>query len=98
MPFYNFKCNKCNHSFEEFMQMSEYCIPKECPKCKSESINRVYELDHNAKTGDFITVGSLADKNGEKLGSSGKKKMYEKHTEYLRNREDHVKLKERRVE
>lgn len=69
------------------MSMASYQIPEKCPLCKkSKCINRVYEIDDNAKTGEFTTVGHLADKNAEKLGMSGRAKMLEKHTAYIKNR------------
>jgi putative FmdB family regulatory protein len=36
MPLYDFKCNKCDHIFEELVSTSETNDPL-CPECKSET-------------------------------------------------------------
>ena len=35
MPTYDYKCNKCNYTFELFQKMTDEPI-KECPKCKGK--------------------------------------------------------------
>ena len=35
MPTYEYKCTKCNYTFEAFQKMSEEPL-KECPNCKGE--------------------------------------------------------------
>jgi putative FmdB family regulatory protein len=39
MPTYEYKCAKCNYTFEVFQKMSEEPL-KECPKCKG-SVKRL---------------------------------------------------------
>lgn len=45
MPNYGFICEKCNHTFDEILQISERELPisKPCPKCKKKSVKRSYE-------------------------------------------------------
>lgn len=33
MPFYEFKCPECGHTFEKIRKMSEASDPAECPEC-----------------------------------------------------------------
>ena len=42
MPNYPFKCEKCDHKFEEILKMSESDEPtkKPCPKCKKKKVVR----------------------------------------------------------
>jgi putative FmdB family regulatory protein len=44
MPNYDFKCEKCEYQFEEFLPMSKSQAPckKPCPKCNEKSIHKVY--------------------------------------------------------
>ncbi|MGL4981619.1 MAG: FmdB family zinc ribbon protein [Treponemataceae bacterium] len=35
MPYYDYACNSCRHTFEEFQKMSDKPL-SECPKCKGE--------------------------------------------------------------
>jgi len=35
MPNYDYQCQQCGHTFEEFQQMSAAPL-KECPKCKGQ--------------------------------------------------------------
>lgn len=40
MPTYDYKCNKCNYTFELFQKMTDEPI-KECPKCKGPVIRLI---------------------------------------------------------
>ncbi len=40
MPTYDFKCDACQHSFEEFQSMSAKPL-KKCPKCGKMSVKRL---------------------------------------------------------
>ena len=44
MPNYEFKCDKCENSFSEFLSMKDRDIPltNECAACGSKSICRVF--------------------------------------------------------
>ena len=41
MPIYEFKCLECNNTFEKLFFNSDEKINLSCPKCKSESLERV---------------------------------------------------------
>ena len=41
MPTYDYECDACKHSFEEFQSMSEEPL-KKCPKCGKKKLRRVY--------------------------------------------------------
>lgn len=38
MPFYDYKCSKCNHTFTEFKKIDNRLVPCDapCPHCKEE--------------------------------------------------------------
>lgn len=40
MPTYEYKCSKCDYTFEEFQIMSDKPL-KKCPKCKKNKIERL---------------------------------------------------------
>ncbi len=40
MPTYEYRCNKCKHTFEEFQSMSADPV-KRCPKCGKNSVQRL---------------------------------------------------------
>ncbi len=40
MPTYEYRCNKCKHTFEEFHSMSAEPI-KRCPECGKKSVERL---------------------------------------------------------
>jgi putative FmdB family regulatory protein len=40
MPTYDYKCNKCNYTFELFQKMTDEPM-KECPKCKGPVIRLI---------------------------------------------------------
>jgi putative FmdB family regulatory protein len=42
MPFYDYKCTKCNTVFEIEKGMKETPKGLKCPKCKSPEVNRVF--------------------------------------------------------
>ncbi len=41
MPIYEFRCLKCDHIFDIFIQDSDEKIELICPECKGESIKRI---------------------------------------------------------
>src|SRR5579883_1620813 len=41
MPTYEYKCEGCDHHFEEFQSMSEPALEK-CPKCKKKKLRRLF--------------------------------------------------------
>lgn len=87
MPFYNFQCEQCLHTFELFMGMSDYHIPDQCPKCNNQgAVKRIFDGCPSVSNGEPKTLGALADKNADKLSEAEKMALNYKHTEYLRNR------------
>ncbi len=40
MPTYDYKCDACEHAFEEFQSMSEAPL-KKCPKCGKNKLRRL---------------------------------------------------------
>jgi putative FmdB family regulatory protein len=40
MPTYDYECDACNHTFEEFQSMTEKPL-KKCPKCKKPKLRRL---------------------------------------------------------
>lgn len=40
MPTYDYRCDACGHTFEEFQRMSEEPLQK-CPQCKKKKLKRL---------------------------------------------------------
>ena len=40
MPTYDYRCEKCGHTFDAFQRMSEDMLT-ECPKCKEHALKRL---------------------------------------------------------
>lgn len=40
MPTYDYQCDACNHTFEEFQSFSDPVL-KKCPKCKKSKLRRL---------------------------------------------------------
>lgn len=93
MPEYNFKCEKCSHSFSEFWSVSKYDEEKskcKCPKCRSKKVFRSYEEDNVfASVKEIKTIGQLAEANAKKMG---KYKLEEK------TQEDSIKIPKKQKE
>jgi len=41
MPFYQYECDSCEHSFEEMQGIKESAI-SQCPKCGDRRLRRVF--------------------------------------------------------
>lgn len=41
MPIYEFKCKNCKHEYEIYKKFSETNKDYNCPKCKSDFVDRV---------------------------------------------------------
>ena len=66
MPLYEYKCEECNHLFEEYHSMDDRNIPLNelCPKCGNK--DSVFKLCSNA---GFVDPGIInADKDMERSG------------------------------
>lgn len=43
MPTYDYRCDACNHGFEEFQSFSDKPL-KKCPKCKKSKLRRLFGI------------------------------------------------------
>lgn len=81
MPQYSYSCPKCNDSFEIYLSLTDYKPQQNCPNCKS-LCGRDLCLDCDITPNIPKTVGSLADKNTDKMSADQKAALKEKHYEY----------------
>lgn len=88
MPTYQFICEKCNCSFNINCYICDYDAVKStlrCVSCKSNRIYRDYQKDNIMGHIEQKTIGSLADKNTDKMSEEQKLDLYLKHNDYLYN-------------
>lgn len=69
MPFYTFRCERCNEDHEISMLISEYTDKQNCPICMGD-LKRNFKAENIS---GFIsdepkTLGGLAEKNSKKFG------------------------------
>ena len=57
MPYYEFECEKCSHTFEEFQRISNINVPLEqpCPSCKK--VGYIQRLISGAEICDPVSLG-----------------------------------------
>jgi putative FmdB family regulatory protein len=81
MPTYDYRCDACGHTFEEFQSFSEEPL-KQCPRCKKKKLQRLfgtgagvifkgsgfYETDYRS---DSYKKAAKAEQEA-KTGSNGK--------------------------
>ena len=67
MPTYDYQCNKCNYTFEQFQSFSDDSL-KICPQCNADSLRRLI----SAGTG-IIFKGSGFYVTDSRSAASGKK-------------------------
>lgn len=91
---YTFLCENCNHRFEISCPLNEYDDKIDgkthtCPNCNSLSAKRDFETDLKSITyqENPKTLGSLCDKNSDKMSSDEKHHLYKKHNSYKDNPE-----------
>ena len=84
MPTYDYKCSKCNHTFEYFQPMSDTPL-SECPKCKG-SLKRIigtgsgaifkgsgfYQTDYKGKS-QQSSKSSVPDNKASSTDNTGSK-------------------------
>ena len=66
MPFYDYRCSKCQHTFEEQHRIADHNKPckKPCPKCKAAK-GAVEQVILQAPSAcDPLRVGSIKPDNG----------------------------------
>jgi putative FmdB family regulatory protein len=87
MPNYAFKCEKCDHTFDEILSLSERNTPleKPCPKCKKKKIIKDWQANTPSLAMDSTltpskVVGSQFKDVIDKIKSSGQvpKRFHEK--------------------
>ena len=78
MPNYAFKCEKCEHTFDEMLSLSDRDLPlkKPCPKCKKKKIIRDWgastpSLAMDATLTPSKVVGSQFKEVIDRIKSSG---------------------------
>ncbi len=60
MPIYEFKCLKCEEFFELLVMSDSEETKMACPKCESESFERVMSTTNYAMTGGSGSTGTEA--------------------------------------
>jgi len=82
MPTYDYRCDSCGHTFDEFQQMSDDALIL-CPECKERSLRRLigsgagiifkgsgfYETDYK-RAGEKKPTESKPEKKSESSGST----------------------------
>jgi putative FmdB family regulatory protein len=59
MPFYDYQCSKCDHTFEEFLRMADRKKPTKNPCSRCQAIGSVNQVILQAPAAcDPIRVGS----------------------------------------
>jgi putative FmdB family regulatory protein len=67
MPVYIYRCQSCNHQFEEFQKVAETPLTK-CPNCdKLELVRVICPPILTIVTDEPKTVGMLAERNSKKM-------------------------------
>ena len=85
MPTYDYRCNACGHTFEEFQMMSDRVMRK-CPECGTLKLERLigsgagfvfkgsgyYVTDYRSKSYDDAKKADTPNKSGAESGGSSK--------------------------
>ncbi len=66
MPIYEFKCLKCNNTYEKLFFNSDEEVDLSCPECKSQSVERIVSESNYA-----MGAGSNAKKTSVTTKSCG---------------------------
>jgi len=88
MPTYDYRCDACDHEFEEFQSMLDKPL-KKCPKCKKSKLRRLlgtgagiifkgsgfYQTDYRSES---YKSAAKADENAAKPSSTDGKKSDDK--------------------
>lgn len=78
MPTYEYKCDKCEHSFEIIQRMADRPLVK-CPICKKNKLYRLFFSPMVFVVGEAKTIGQLADRNTKKMSNDQKDSIAEKY-------------------
>jgi putative FmdB family regulatory protein len=82
MPTYDYKCDACEHAFEEFQSMTEEPL-KKCPRCKKKKLRRLigtgaailfkgsgfYQTDYRSES--YKSAAKAAESNVTPAASNG---------------------------
>lgn len=62
MPNYGFVCDKCNHTFDQYLSMEERELPlgKPCPECKKKGVRRQYDSFSQPISSDSTLTANTA--------------------------------------
>jgi putative FmdB family regulatory protein len=58
MPIYEFRCTKCDHTFEELVLRSRDLEELECPECSSGEVELLISSPAGTPTGGTLGAGS----------------------------------------
>ena len=86
MPTYDYRCNACGHTFEEFQMMSDR-VRRKCPECGKLKLERLigsgagfvfkgsgyYVTDYRSKSYDDAKKADTAEKKSSESGGSSPK-------------------------
>lgn len=74
MPIYSYFCEKCKKGFEVYKHRDKASELEKCPKCSKIS-DRDWASDNVYMKDPPKTLGSLADKNADKISNDQKEKI-----------------------
>jgi putative FmdB family regulatory protein len=58
MPIYEYRCDKCKHSFEMIRRVSESDEGLQCPVCKGSKVNRLMSVFSSQSQGSSPTANA----------------------------------------
>jgi len=97
MPTYDFECEPCAY-YAEIFQAHDAPSTLKCPECGKKTLVKVFLTPPAiAIRGEPSTIGHLADRNTQKMGTYEKqdrdrKAMVEDHVKHKETRERHRKI------
>lgn len=87
MPTYDYRCESCSHEINDLYQsFSEDSLIK-CPSCGQDSLLRVIYGGLGTFVKDSKTIGQLADKNWQSMGSYKRSEIEENRKEVAKTKE-----------
>ncbi len=86
MPIYEFHCQKCNTTFEEWLKMSEEKEPQICPECNALAQRQVSQTSFVLKgSGWYVTEYGKNSASGSTNSSANTNKTSEEKTNQPQN-------------
>lgn len=74
MPVYQYKCDACDHGFEQYQTLKEDTL-RRCPKCRKYKLYRVICAPMLVQNGEPKTLGMLAERNASKMSDEEKRRI-----------------------